>query len=307
MIKHNRQIVPALAVSLFGVAPLVATNLLQNPDFTASLAGWVTPSYSAAEWSSVGRSAAGSALVTSAIGRAIDAPNAPIQQCVAVQAGHSYAFGASLYAPGSAAPGANITEYLDVRFYPGASCTGEQLAQFNKGPELPLRDTWADVQWHGTAPVGAVSAMASFGALDSAGSAAAEVIQVFVDDTYFFSDANCANTAGHLCLTDGRFLVYGSWAVPSQGRSGYIQAVPITSDSGLFWFFSEENLELFVKVLNACVDPFHRYWVFASGLTNVQVALVVYDTFNDQRWDYSTAAGAPFPPIQDTNAFATCP
>jgi len=78
-------------------------------------------------------------------------------------------------------------------------------------------------------------------------------------------------------------------------------------DSGLFWFFAPDNLEVFAKVLNACVDPFQHYWVFASGLTNVGVRLHVDDTASGQTRLYENTAGTAFPPIQDTSAFATCP
>ena len=142
--------------------------------------------------------------------------------------------------------------------------------------------------------------------MDYAGSATSETIQVYVDDAYFESDANCVTTGSHLGL-GGRFLVYGDWAVPSQSRSGYMRAVPVTADSGLFWFFSPNNLEVFTKVANACVDPFNRYLAFVSGLTDVQTALHVDDTVSGERREYDSSAGVAFPSVQDTSAFATCP
>ena len=231
------------AVSLLAAAPLFGNNLFQNPAFASNLAGWDTPSYSAASWSGFGHgSGPGSALVSSVIGRAIDAPNAPIEQCVAVQAGKSYAFGASLFVPASVAPGAQIQEYLDVRFYPGGSCSGAELLQVVNESNPPLRDAWAGVQWNAVAPPGAGSARAAFGALDPAGSAATETVQVYVDDAYFFSDQTCANSDTQLCLSNGRFRVSGTWNVPAQGQTGYMRAVPMTQESGLFWFFSPDNL-----------------------------------------------------------------
>ena len=42
------------------------------------------------------------------------------------------------------------------------------------------------------------------------------------------------------------------------------QAVPLTPDSGYFWFFNAANIEAVVKVLNACSVNDH-HWVFAAG------------------------------------------
>ena len=61
-----------------------------------------------------------------------------------------------------------------------------------------------------------------------------------------------------------------------------------------------------VKVLNGCgVNT--RYWVFAGGLTNVRVTLTVTDMSNNTVQTYINNLNTPFAPIQDTNAFATCP
>ncbi|MGH9399710.1 MAG: hypothetical protein ACRD00_05035, partial [Thermoanaerobaculia bacterium] len=79
-----------------------------------------------------------------------------------------------------------------------------------------------------------------------------------------------------------------------------------TSDTGQFWFFSSSNVEIVVKVLNGCgVNT--RYWVFAGGLTNVQVTLTVTDMSNSTMKTYINPLNTAFAPIQDTNAFATCP
>lgn len=78
----------------------------------------------------------------------------------------------------------------------------------------------------------------------------------------------CLPLAAVLCLNGGRFRVAATWRT-AQG-SGDAQALPLTPDTGAFWFFSAENLELVVKVLNGCAFN-GNYWVFAGGLTNVGV------------------------------------
>ncbi|MEM8929558.1 MAG: hypothetical protein AAGE94_00185, partial [Acidobacteriota bacterium] len=109
-----------------------------------------------------------------------------------------------------------------------------------------------------------------------------------------------------LCLNNDRFAVEASWRSPD-GSSGMADARPLTDDSGTFAFFDPDNIELLVKVLDACQPPFERYWVFAAGLTDVEVDLVVTDTITGEIQRYSNPLSTAFEPILDTNAFDTCP
>jgi hypothetical protein len=59
-------------------------------------------------------------------------------------------------------------------------------------------------------------------------------------------------------------------------------------------------------VLNACSFN-NRYWVFAGGLTDVRTVVTVTDTQRDKVKTYINPQGSPWQPIQDTQAFATCP
>ena len=82
----------------------------------------------------------------------------------------------------------------------------------------------------------------------------------------------------------------------------------LTEDSGYFWFFGENNVEVTVKVLNACsLEGFNNFWVFAAGMTDVEVTLTVVDTQTGQIQTYGNEFGTPFQPILDTSAFSTCP
>ncbi len=110
-----------------------------------------------------------------------------------------------------------------------------------------------------------------------------------------------------LSLGDHRFEVRASWTSVSQGKNGVGTAVSLTSDTGYFWFFSPSNIEVVVKVLDACsVDPEHYFWVFGGGLTNLGVELTVTDTITGATKTYSNPEGTPFAPIQDTR-FESCP
>lgn len=116
----------------------------------------------------------------------------------------------------------------------------------------------------------------------------------------------CSADTVTLCLGNGRFRVQASWRVPSQGTSGQGTAVSLTGDTGYFWFFSASNVEMIVKVLDACTLNTHK-WVFAGGLTNVEVTLTVTDTQAGTVRTYVNPANTAFQPIQDTAAFGTCP
>jgi hypothetical protein len=116
----------------------------------------------------------------------------------------------------------------------------------------------------------------------------------------------CLPDATTLCLNGSRFQVATQWHT-NDGKSGAGQAVSLTGDSGYFWFFGPDNVEIVTKVLNACSTTSPMFWVFASGLTNVGVDLTVTDTKTGQTKTYHNPINQPFVGIQDTGAFATCP
>ena len=118
------------------------------------------------------------------------------------------------------------------------------------------------------------------------------------------SIGNCVTNAQTLCLNNDRFAVTAKFRTTSSGETD-ATAVELTGDSGYFWFFNPANIEVVIKVLNGCSLTQH-YWVFATGLTNVEVTLSVTDTENQTLKTYTNQLGVPFAPIQDTGAFA-CP
>ena len=115
---------------------------------------------------------------------------------------------------------------------------------------------------------------------------------------------DCVEDDTTLCLTDDRFEVKVDWAT-TQGTSGAGMAEELTPDTGYFWFFQEENVEMVIKVLDACSFA-DRFWVFAGGLTNVEVDITVTDSFTGQVRTFRNPQQTPFQPIQNTNAFDTC-
>lgn len=108
------------------------------------------------------------------------------------------------------------------------------------------------------------------------------------------------------CLSNGRFAVEVEWR-DFEGLEGDGQAILPSSDSGEFYFFSPNNTELLVKVLDACDSAFNSFWVFAAGLTNIELTLTVTDTQTQEVKVYTNPLGADFQPVLDTGAFNTCP
>ena len=87
----------------------------------------------------------------------------------------------------------------------------------------------------------------------------------------------CAASATVLCVNASRFKVEVSWRVPPQGTSGAGIAVPQTTDTGQFYFFTSNNIELVIKVVDGTAFN-GKYWVFYGALTNVEYTITVTDT-----------------------------
>jgi hypothetical protein len=91
-----------------------------------------------------------------------------------------------------------------------------------------------------------------------------------------FQNPVCAGGSEVLCLAGGQFQARVSWKNPYTGETGTGKALPLTGDTGAFWFFSPGNLELMVKVLNGGEINAH-YWVFYGSLSNVEYTLTITD------------------------------
>jgi CSLREA domain-containing protein len=114
----------------------------------------------------------------------------------------------------------------------------------------------------------------------------------------------CVAGGNTLCLGDGRFKVTANWQ--SAAGSGSASAVPLSGDSGYFWFFDPANVEVTVKALNGCGSN-HRFWFFTGGMTNVRVDLTVTDTRTGVVKTYSNPLGQTYRTVLDSAAFNTCP
>ena len=116
---------------------------------------------------------------------------------------------------------------------------------------------------------------------------------------------SCTDDGTTLCLNEDRFRVAVRWE-NAAGESGDAQAVRLTGDTGYFWFFSEDNVEVVIKVLNGCGIGDGAYWVFIGGLTDVRVEVEVEDVEVEETKTYVNELGTLFVPVSDTAAFPTC-
>ena len=119
---------------------------------------------------------------------------------------------------------------------------------------------------------------------------------------YSISVRGCNGSAptGILTLLGTRFQV--SAAYTSAAGSGQGTAVNLSNDTGYFWFFAPNAVELVVTLIDGrAVD--NHYWVFAGGLTDVDVVITVLDTVAGTTKTYHNPQGTAFAPIQDTSAF----
>jgi hypothetical protein len=119
------------------------------------------------------------------------------------------------------------------------------------------------------------------------------------------ADAACEASPMTLCLNAGRFEVRVQWAT-TDGNNGTGQAVALTADTGYFWFFSANNVEMIIKVVDGRAVN-NNFWVFAGGLTNVYTVITVTDTQAGLVKVYANPQGTAFAPIQDTGPFSGPP
>ena len=121
---------------------------------------------------------------------------------------------------------------------------------------------------------------------------------------HVFDHQLCLPESDVLCLNQDRFAVRVQWE-DFQGGSGVGQAVPFRDDTGLFWFFHPENVELTVKVLEGC--PVNgSFWVFVAAGSTVEYEIRVTDTTTDETVVYRNELGSVPRLVPDTTAFA-CP
>lgn len=134
------------------------------------------------------------------------------------------------------------------------------------------------------------------------------VVSLGAADGNRIRQAACPAAAG--LLLDDRFQVTVYWNRTPIGKPATMdtgKAVPISDSSAYFYFRRPETPEVFVRMTDACEAPgYNSFWVFAGGLTNVEVKITVTDTQTGLSRRYDNPPATPFVTVLDTDAFATC-
>ena len=293
-----------IAVLLLCIAPAArAANLLVNSNFEAGFAGW-KPSAPYAQvisgWQRADASFSpdsGSLVVTL---NAVSSSYVSMMQCVAVTPGADYDAGVKMMIVGGQTPGRGG---LLLRLYPSADCSGSplssQIATWDVGQPANGRFTPVALR-----DVGMPSNVHSVGVELIASCGGPGSIAVNFDDAYFALAGGCVPDDRMLCLDGGRFAVSASYTAPG-ATSKPAHMVQLTPDTAYMWFFDPNNVEVTIKALNACSIS-ANHWVFSSGLTNVDVDIIVTDTLTGARREYRNPQGTFYQPHFDTTAFS-CP
>jgi len=110
----------------------------------------------------------------------------------------------------------------------------------------------------------------------------------------------CYPSGDALCLGGGRFRAWITFHAPSTGQAiGH--PVPLTADAGAFWFFTDNNIELVLKVVDGTAVNC-RFWVFGGALTDVEYDLQIFDTATGVTWRRHNTTGE-LESFADTSAF----
>ena len=200
--------------------------------------------------------------------------------------GHYWVFAAGLTDVGV------TTTVRDLRSGLEMSWTNPQGALFE-----PIADAEAFATCGSASSASAVSPMRLSGAPLESG-ASSNVGQSQTDDA---AGSACAESETALCLQGSRYQVRANWQAGEQG--GEAMGMPRTADTGMFWFFNPDNVELIVKVLDGCALNGHR-WVLMGGLTDVGVDISVTDSETGETKNYGNPGGSPFRTMFDVAAFA---
>jgi hypothetical protein len=112
--------------------------------------------------------------------------------------------------------------------------------------------------------------------------------------------AACVPGPERLCLAGGRFAVEARWR-DFLGNTGSGKAVSLSGDTGYFWFFGPENVEVVLKVLDGRLVN-GKFWVFYGALSNVEYTLTVVDTETGAGKTYANPSGR-LASVADTAAF----
>lgn len=89
-----------------------------------------------------------------------------------------------------------------------------------------------------------------------------------------------------LCLHDGRFEVEVEWVNHHQADSqGDGLPISFSETSGMFWFFTDRNIELLVNVIDGSSANGY-FWVHVASLNDLQWTVTVRDRLTGATWTH---------------------
>ncbi len=169
------------------------------------------------------------------------------------------------------------------------ACTGNIWLATESSP-----GQWSETLWQSSD-----RSIVSFGEDESG-----ELYLLDLGGTVLRLEAACMADATTLCLNNDRFKVEVEWETST--GTGLGQVVPGgTADSSNLWFFSPNNWEMLIKVLDGC-DINNNFWVFFAATTDVGFTVTVTDTLEGETRVYTNPLGQAANAVTDTSAFATC-
>lgn len=305
---------PLMLAAIAPAAGQTTKNLVVNGSFDTSFSGWTSFSgnpIASTTWraaDATGAAGSGSARAVLAAGHESGA--LVLRQCVPVNGAARYA---TSLRTRSSAPRA-FQSVVTYSAWDGPNCDGNflpggQLANFGG-----LTTAWETQHFLLSPPPGTRSYQLD---LDVQGGPGAGANTVEYDDVFLGPAPEppfaCVDGPTTLCLDDSpgdrRFQVEARFAVHAP-PSADARAINLgglgVHRGGLFWFFSNDNPELLIKVLNGCAVN-QRVWIFAAAGTNVAADVFVLDSSNGAVSWIHNPANRPFPTLQDTGALGCAP
>jgi hypothetical protein len=127
------------------------------------------------------------------------------------------------------------------------------------------------------------------------------------------SPTGCVRNDQTACLLGGRYEVrallwnFANPPVLFPGRIQHYSGVSSETDQSVsFYAFQVNNVEIFVKMVDACDHPSEAFWLFTAGATTAETEVLVRDTVSGEVYRIFNPRGVLFEAVADTGAFHTC-
>ncbi|HVS02974.1 MAG TPA: hypothetical protein VMT16_09410 [Thermoanaerobaculia bacterium] len=305
--QRRSSVLAALLFLAAGPVPAAAANLLANPGFDVSLAGWLVFHPERTEWSPVdagGDAASGSARNTVDFESAMTADE-PLIQCVPLTPGAGYEVGFSTLVP--AGQDRTGSAYGIIYFYEAADCIG--LAGSTLLPETTVVDAWTTLHHTFTAPSGVSSAALRVVVYKE--QAGGELV-AYIDDAFFCPNGTCGGGGGDdddldaEWFTDPQYpdfrfraLIHGAEILEGAHETACQQDTVCISSA------LPGRSEVFVRILGP--RPNGYLWPTITRFTPSQVQVEIEQISSGERQLYTLLAVPPDEPnlsgLQDREGF----